>query len=290
VIPSIVLACFSSASGVVPVSDDAPASCAAILREPAMTTPLRFVDAAATAGTSESAAIRFETLAPLQQEIPSSSPAAASRPEADVGVASQPHFHRPRDYGTASQAAVAESERPWSFSYSALGYFVPEDRNVLTQIATADGDWLHLEARIDYEDLDTVSLFGGYNLSFGDELVVDVTPVIGGVFGNTAGVAPGLEVAVTWGDFEAYAEAEYVFDSRDSSDNFFYCWSELSYSPTDWLRFGVALQHTKVYETDLDIQRGPMIGLTWKGLDLTTYVFNLGWEKPTVVIGATFRF
>ena len=178
----------------------------------------------------------------------------------------------------------------WSFSASAAGYIVPEGRSYVQPTITADHNWLHLEARYNYEALDTGSLFAGYNFSVGDKLVLEATPMVGAVFGSTNGVAPGYKITLSYEGFELYTEGEYLFDTDNSSDSFFYTWSELSYSPLDWLRFGVVIQRTKAYQSDLDIQRGLLLGFSYKQVNFTTYVFNLGWEAPTFVfsIGATF--
>ena len=177
----------------------------------------------------------------------------------------------------------------WSFSLSAYTYIIPDDRDYTQPTFTADHDWLHLEARYNYEALDTASTWIGYNLSFGDELTLDFTPMVGGVFGDTAGVAAGYEVTLAWRRFELYSEAEYVIDTRDSSGNFFYTWTELTYSPIDWLRAGLVIQRTKTYDTDFDIQRGVLVGVTLRNMDLTAYVFNPD-DDPTFVLGIGFQF
>jgi len=38
-----------------------------------------------------------------------------------------------------------------------------------------------------------------------------------------------------------------VFDTGNSSDSFFYTWSELT-SALDWFQFGVVIPRTKVYQ------------------------------------------
>jgi hypothetical protein len=156
--------------------------------------------------------------------------------------------------------------------------------------AAADRDWLHLEARYNYEDLETGSAWIGYNLSFGEELTLELTPMVGGVVGSTMGVAPGYKGSLSWWKLELYSEGEYVFDASDSSESFFYTWSELTLAPVDCFRFGLVVQRTKVYETDFDIQRGFLFGLSYKGLDLTTYFFNLDASQPTVVLGVGLGF
>ena len=114
--------------------------------------------------------------------------------------------------------------------------------------------------------------------------------MIGGVLGNTAGIAPGYMASFAWKRIELSTEGEYVFDLRQKAGNFFYTWSELSYAPMEWWRVGLVAQRTKAYHTDLDIQRGVLIGLSGKRVDFTTYIFNAGWTDPTVVLSLGFTF
>ena len=113
--------------------------------------------------------------------------------------------------------------------------------------------------------------------------------MFGGVFGDTYGVAPGYKATLTWWKLQLYSEGEYVFDSSESSDSFFYTWSELTMSPVDWFRFGLVIQRTKDYETDFDVQHGLLVGFTYKDLSFTTYVFNPE-STPVLVLGIGFEF
>ena len=181
-------------------------------------------------------------------------------------------------------------ERAWSFSVSLAGYLVQGSHDYAQPTLSADRDWLHLEARYNYEALETGSAWMGYNFSVGDKVTLDFTPMLGGVFGDLNGVAPGYEFTLSWWKLELYSEAEYVFDLGDSSGKFFYTWSELSLAPVDWLRFGFVVQRTKSYQTELDVQRGLLVGFNDQKVDFTTYLFNPDQDKPTVVlaVGVTF--
>jgi hypothetical protein len=192
--------------------------------------------------------------------------------------------------GPAAALPGEAGEKTWSFAASAYTYIVPESREYVQPTFSADRDWLHLEARYNYENLETGSAWLGYNLGGGKKLAWEFTPMLGGVFGNTTGVAPGYKGSLSWWKLELYSEGEFAFDVGDSSESFFYNWSELSLSPLEWLRFGLAAQRTKVYQTDLDIQRGFLVGFSYKKLDFTTYVFNLGWTDPTVVLALGVEF
>lgn len=188
----------------------------------------------------------------------------------------------------AAQDAPGETEDTsksrWEFDASLFGYFVPQDRDYASPIVTADRGSVHLEGRYNYEGFHTGSLFIGWNLGVGEKLRLDATAMVGGVFGDIRGVAPGYELTLSYGRFELDSEGEYVFDLDDSSGNFFYNWAQLGYAPLDWLSVGLASQRTRAYQTGLDVQRGLFVGFSYKSLSLTTYVFNLGWETPTVVL------
>lgn len=191
---------------------------------------------------------------------------------------------------TAPSALEGTEEAQWSFSVSAYTYIVPDDREYVQPTFTADRDWLHLEVRYNYENLDTGSSWVGYNFSGGKKLAWEFTPMLGGVFGDITGIAPGYKGSLSWWKLELYSEGEYVFDTRDSSGSFFYNWSELTLSPVDWFRFGLVTQRTRLYDTDRDIQRGVLVGFTYKSVNLTTYVLNPDEGRPTVVVAVTVDF
>jgi len=184
----------------------------------------------------------------------------------------------------------ASEEEPFSFSLWAYTYFAPNSRNYVQPTVTADRDWLHLEARYNYEDFHTGSAWVGYNLSGGEDLAWELTPMVGGVFGDTGGVAPGYKGSLSWRSLEFSSEGEYVIDSRDSSDNFFYNWSELTLSPVEGIRVGLVTQRTRVYEADRDVQRGALVGFSWKGFDLAGYWFDPDEDDHAVVVAAGWSF
>jgi hypothetical protein len=210
-----------------------------------------------------------------------------------IGAAvAQPLFSQapsPQANDPSSSSAPAPA-KAWEFSVAAFNYVVPDETNYVSPYFKADRDWLHLEARYNYEDQRTGSGWIGYNFQAGNNLVFDITPMVGVVFGRTDGVAPGALMSITYKKFDLSTETEYVFDADEESDSFLYTWSELGYSPVNWLRVGLAGQRTRAYETPLDVQRGIFAGVSYKSLDFTTYVFNLGWTDPTVVLAASFRF
>ena len=68
--------------------------------------------------------------------------------------------------------------------------------------------------------------------------------------GETQAFVPALEASVAWKQFDFYIEAEYVRDSNQRDDSYFYAWSELGVRPVEWLRVGIAGQRTTTYGND----------------------------------------
>jgi hypothetical protein len=180
--------------------------------------------------------------------------------------------------------AQASDENPWDYSVSAYAYFPPDEDGYLQPTFTADHDWLHLEARHNYEALESGSLWVGYNFSVGEKVTFEGTALLGGVFGSTVGVAPGFKASLGWTKLQFYSEGEYLFDTNESADSFFYAWSELTWSPIDWCRLGLVGQRTRVFETEREIQRGVLVGFQGKHVAFTTYVFNLDDRSPMAVV------
>jgi hypothetical protein len=198
----------------------------------------------------------------------------------------------PDSKATSTPIALSKEvdEKAWSFSASVSTYIVPNDQEYVQPTLTADRGWLHLETRYNYENLETGSAWVGYNFSGGEKLEWEFIPMLGGVFGNTTGIAPGYKFSLAYWKFDLSSEGEFVFDVGTSEGSFFYTWSELSISPVDWFRFGLVGQRTRAYQTDVDIQRGLLVGFSYKKIDFTTYVFNLDRDKPTWVFSVAVSF
>lgn len=171
----------------------------------------------------------------------------------------------------AQESDTSETSE-WNFGVETDLYFT--DPFIFLPIFTANKDNLHLEARYNYEDLKTASAWVGYNIFGGDDFEYFITPMVGAAFGNTNGIAMGLEFTLSVSGFELYSESEYLFDFDSKENNFFYNWSDLTYSPTDWLWFGISGQLTKVYDTDLETDRGILLGIAYKNFEFTGYYYN----------------
>src|SRR5678816_4387833 len=124
----------------------------------------------------------------------------------------------PQEPTPTSPPSVEPRTEPWKFATWIYTYVVPDDREYIQPTLTADRDWLHLEARYNYEAVDSASVFVGWNFSTGTDLALEITPMLGAVFGDTSGVAPAYRGSLTWNKFELASEGEYVIDSDNTKD------------------------------------------------------------------------
>jgi hypothetical protein len=189
-----------------------------------------------------------------------------------------------------TNSAADSASAPWSYSLFAYTYIVPNDDDYVQPTFTADRDWLHIEARYDYEDFETGSVWLGYNFGGGEEIAWTITPMLGGVFGETDGVAPGFDGSLGWRNLEFTSQGEHVFDADDAADSFFYSWSELTMAATDAFSFGLAMQRTQVYETANEFQGGVLVGFSFKSADVAAYVFDPYEDDPVYVFAAGVSF
>ena len=192
--------------------------------------------------------------------------------------------------GGRPDSSGSSVSNPWAFSFTADGYVVPHSEFFMSLTVTADRKWLHLEARYNYENQQTGSLWVGHNFSVGHKLVFEATPMIAGIFGNTTGVAPGYEVSLSYKRVALSSSGEYVFSTKNKNGSFFYSWPQLTYSPLDWLHLGLVAQRTKAYHTSFDTQRGLLVGFSHKKVEFTIYILNPGWSDPTLVLELRWSF
>jgi len=157
-------------------------------------------------------------------------------------------------------------------------------------VAALDRGPLHLEARYNYEARNSTSVFAGWKFSGGDAVAWEVTPIMGGLFGASRGVVPGVEASVAWREIDFYIEAEYVRDLDDADASYFYSWSELGWRPVPWLRVGLAGQRTKIVDTDREMQGGVFVQGTAGSATLSVYAFNPDAGSRYLIVALGVRF
>ena len=179
-----------------------------------------------------------------------------------------------QEAGLATSTSSTAEATGWKYDITASFYSFRNQDDFTLAVARADRGALRIEARYNYEAIDSGSLFVGWKFSGGEKITWELTPIIGVVFGSKEGVAPGFEASIGYGIVDFYTETEYVRDLEARQDSFTYSWNELGISPLEWLRFGIVTQRTMAYQSERDIQRGFFAQVKYKIATLGAYVFN----------------
>ncbi|MBS1562130.1 MAG: hypothetical protein JSS89_11035 [Bacteroidetes bacterium] len=164
----------------------------------------------------------------------------------------------------------------WEVHALGYGYITKSEGNYFVPVVTAEYDMLHLEARYNYEDFRTASLWAGSIFAWDGKVEGFVTPMVGVVFGSTTGISPGLEVGLQWNMFEFYTEGQYFFDLGVRDNSFMYYWTELTATVLPWLEAGVVSQRTRVIRTNDEFVAGPFIGFVGLNSELRLHAFEPG--------------
>ena len=156
----------------------------------------------------------------------------------------------------AQENETDSTDSRWNFSAWMEMIIIPGDESFINPTFYARHETLHLEGRYNYEDRNTASLWAGRRFKFGKPVEFVMVPMVAIVFGNTNGLAPGVETEITYNKFDFYSEIEYLFDFKTKENNFFYMYSELAIRPIRPIRTGIITQRTKLFESERELQRG----------------------------------
>lgn|SRR5512141_666182 len=186
---------------------------------------------------------------------------------------------------TDTSATQGSNPVPWEFSMAGYWYSFPSDDDLVMAVARANHGSLHLESRYNYEAKRTLSIFGGLNISVGEEFTLEATPMTGFAIGDTKGIIPALELSLGYHAFDFYAEGEYLFDLNDKSGNFAYTWLELAATPAEPIRAGLVAQRTRAFQSPLDLDRGIFAQVKPSFGTVSLYYFNPFTDNYFLTIG-----
>jgi hypothetical protein len=190
----------------------------------------------------------------------------------------------------AQEAGVDSVGSDWSFSASAYYYIIPEEKNTVTAIGYADHKNWHFEARYNYEDRKTGSVFAGRRFEWGNKFVFGATPMVGFVFGNTNAFSPGIELDASYKIFDYYSETEYVIDFSGSENNFLYVWGEIGVTPFKSFRTGYSYQRTRLYQSQFDVQQGVFAEYQFWKITTGLYFFDPFSDSQFLIASLSFDF
>jgi len=150
----------------------------------------------------------------------------------------------------------------------------------------SSSNW-YAEARYNYEDLNTFSLYGGRTFSNEQALSYSITPMAGIMWGRLRGGSAGLNASLEYKKYYFSTQSQYSVSTQDLRESFFFSWSEAGYRPLDWLYTGVSLQHTKPRHAGALIEPGFFACFSYRQWSLPVYCFVPSREPCFFVVGIT---
>ena len=147
------------------------------------------------------------------------------------------------------------------------------------------GKGIYTEMRYNYEELGTVSLYGGRSFNGEGKLSYDITPMLGAVIGKYNGGSVAMNIDLGYKKIEVSTQAQYTVNTDSHTDNFFFNWSEFTYQPLKWMSAGLSIQQTKLYKTNLKSEYGLLACFSVKNFSLPVYLFSPFRNEQNIIVG-----
>jgi hypothetical protein len=161
---------------------------------------------------------------------------------------------------------------------------------VYTPIAsfTSSNNW-YGEARYNYDELNTFSLYGGR--TFGREGIFswNTTPLVGALMGRMTGGSVGMNMGLDYKRLFFSSQSQYSFSFENRTDKYFFHWTELGFEATRWLYAGIAMQQTNISGAQGKIEPGCMVGFSIREWSIPLYAFNTSADERYFVVGVNWQ-
>jgi len=143
----------------------------------------------------------------------------------------------------------------------------------------------YTEARYNYEDINTGSIYVGRNYAGGKKVTYEVTPMAGIVFGNYKGISTATNIELAYKQMFFSGQLQYTINNEQQDNNFFYNWSELGCKLFNKFYGGVSVQQTKLYNSKLTNSVGVLLGFETGKITVPFYLFNPLSKDRNLVMG-----
>ena len=169
-------------------------------------------------------------------------------------------------------------------------YLSKESLAVLVPVAhyQFSGDW-YGEARYNYEEANTFSLYGGKTFAKEGKWGYSATPMVGAITGLMNGGSLGLNLDLNRQKLFLSSQSQYSFSIENHAQKYFMTWSELGYEAFSWCYSGVAVQQRKQYRKDPELETGYMIGFSFGKWVFPLYVFSPSKKEKYFVAGINYE-
>lgn len=148
----------------------------------------------------------------------------------------------------------------------------------------------YIEARYNYEDVKTVSLYFGRSFEINKKVDFEIIPMIGLVYGNTKGLSPGFNLNFEYKRFHSSTECQYTIDFEDNDYSYFWDWSNFYMRIHENISLGAAIRVNKSKNGDNFVYYSPAVSIEFRSFVIEANAYNF-WEKyPLWTLGFEYSF
>lgn len=158
---------------------------------------------------------------------------------------------------------------------------------VVPRVYYQDNKGWYGEARFNYEEAQTFSLYAGKTFSKNDALSFSFTPVAGLVWGQLKGGSIGANLTLDYRILSFSSAWQYTFSREDQRSDFFFAWSELGAQVTESIYAGLAIQQTRNFGEAVHWDPGLEIGFLIQKWTFPIYIFDPTGNSRHFVLGVT---
>jgi hypothetical protein len=131
----------------------------------------------------------------------------------------------------------------------------------------------YAEMRYNYEEAETISIYGGKTLGNDGEFHYHITPMAGLSAGRFTGASFAANAEVDWNFFYFSSQSQFSKALKKDNVDFFFSWSEIGYNISTNVFAGLSMQYTRQLGKD-EAEPGFMAGINFKNVSVPFYVFN----------------
>lgn len=143
----------------------------------------------------------------------------------------------------------------------------------------------YAEARYNYEDVNTASLYAGRSFDGGNKIQYTITPMAGLVFGKYNGVSIATNTEADYKGFNFCSQLQYTINTKNKQEIFFYNWAEVSHRFLKKMYGGISIQQTMMYKSSMTTETGLLLGFNSGKITVPLYFFSPLSKQKSITLG-----
>lgn len=194
-------------------------------------------------------------------------------------------------YGQTADTTTHSKEKLFHDRSTYIDFQFPKgDKPLITTQLWTYVKKAYFEARYNYEDRETFSLYGGRSFKVGKNNELDIIPMVGGSVGKFNGVSPALTIILEAGWVRGFSQNQYSINLKEQKSNFIFDWSAIVFHTYKPLYLGASFQSFAPQNTKAQNYFGPMVSVKDNHIIVEGFAYNFWTDAPMWALGLQYLF